>query len=194
MPEEKINVVGINVLKQNGANVDEIVKGLMSNASVEFTAYYYFTNLRAHCTGLEGEGIKGVIEDARLEDLSHFESCIQRIYELGGSLPNDAMEFVRMSGCEFLQLPSPTTNLPEILKKCLVAEQGAIVNWNKMCNLTMGKDPATYDIAKDILKEEIEHESWFLELLYGRPSGHMRRKFAGERPHTRKHSRALDVS
>lgn len=188
---DKINVVGINVLKQNGANVDEIVRLLVYNASVEFTAYYYFTNLRAHCTGLDGEGLKGVIEDARLEDLSHFESCIQRIYELGGTLSNDAMEFVRMSGCEFLQLPTPTTNIQEILKKCLAAEQGAIVNWNKLCNLTIGKDPATYEIAKDILKEEIEHEAWFLELIYGRPSGHMRRKYAGERPHTQKHSRAL---
>jgi ferritin-like protein len=191
MTEERINVVGVSVLKQNGANTDEILKGLIYNASVEFTAYYYFTNLRTHATGLEGEGVKGVIEDARLEDLSHFESCITRIHELGGSLPNDAIDFVRMSGCEFLQLPTPTTNLKEILKKCLTAEQGAIVNWNKMCNLTIGKDPATYDIAKDILKEEIEHESWFLELLYGRPSGHMRRKFPGERPHTHKHSRAL---
>lgn len=192
MTEDKINVVGINVLKQNGANVDEILKQLVYNASVEFTAYYYFTNLRAHCTTLEGEGLKGVIEDARLEDLSHFESCIQRIYELGGILPDDAMEFVRMSGCEFLQLPKPTpTDHKEIMKKCLLAEQGAIVNWNKMCNLTLGKDPSTYEIAKDILKEEIEHESWFLELLYGRPSGHMRRKYAGERPHTHKHSRAL---
>jgi ferritin-like protein len=191
MSEERINVVGVNVLKQNGANVDEILKQLIYNASVEFTAYYYFTNLRTHATGVDGEGVKGVIEDARLEDLSHFESCITRIHELGGSLPNDAMEFVRMSGCEFLQLPTPTTNLKEIMKKCLTAEQGAIVNWNKMCNLTHGKDPATYDIAKDILKEEIEHESWFLELLYGRPSGHMRRKFPGERPHTHKHSRAL---
>jgi len=191
MVEEKINVVGVNVLKQNGANVDEILKQLIYNASVEFTAYYYFTNLRTHCTGLDGEGVKGVIEDARLEDLSHFESCIARIHELGGSLPNDAIEFVRMSGCEFLQLPTPTTNLNEILKKCLTAEQGAILNWNKMCNLTFGKDPATYDIAKDILKEEIEHESWFLELIYGRPSGHMRRKFSGERPHTRNHSRSL---
>jgi ferritin-like protein len=191
MSSDKINVVGVNVLRQNGLDVEEVVKGLVYNASVEFTAYYYFTNLRAHCTGLDGEGVKGVIEDARLEDLSHFESCIQRIYELGGILPNDAMEFVRMSGCEFLQLPNPLTNLQEILKKCLAAEQGAIVNWNKMCNLTIGKDPATYDIAKDILKEEIEHEAWFLELIHGRPSGHMRRRYPGERPHTNRHSRSL---
>jgi ferritin-like protein len=147
-----------------------------------------------HCTGQDGESIKGVIEDARLEDLSHFESSLSRIYELGAILPIDAHDFIRMSGCEFLQLPSPNkTDLKEILLKCLKAEQGAIVNWNKLCNLTNGKDPATYDIAKDILREEIEHESWFLELLYGRPSGHMRRKFPGERPHTHKHSRSLNL-
>lgn len=193
MAEEKINVVGVNVLKQNGVNVDELIKMLVYNASVEFTAYYYFTNLRAFCTGAEGESIKGVIEDARLEDLSHFESCLSRIYELGGSLPNDATEFIRMSGCEFLQLPANKTDIKEILKKCLAAEQGAIVNWNKVCMMTHDKDPATFDVAKDILREEIEHEAWFLELLYGRPSGHMRRRFPGERPHTHKHSRSLDI-
>lgn len=193
MAEEKINVVGVNVLKQNGVNIDELIKLLVNNASVEFTAYYYFTNLRAHCTGPDGESIKGVIEDARLEDLSHFESCLSRIYELGGMLPNDAQEFIRMSGCEFLQLPPNKTDIKEILKKCLAAEQGAIVNWNKVCNMTYNKDPATYDVAKDILREEIEHEAWFLELLYGRPSGHMRRRFPGERPHTHKHSRSLDI-
>ncbi len=193
MAEEKINVVGVNILKQNGVNIDELIKLLVNNASVEFTAYYYFTNLRAHCTGLDGESIKGVIEDARLEDLSHFESCLSRIYELGGMLPNDAQEFIRMSGCEFLQLPPNKTDIKEILKKCLAAEQGAIVNWNKVCNMTYNKDPATYDVAKDILREEIEHEAWFLELLHGRPSGHMRRRFSGERPHTQKHSRSLDI-
>jgi len=188
------NVVGIEILKKNGVNVDELIKQLVINSSVEFTAYYYFTLLRANCTGMDGEGIKGVIEDARLEDLSHFESCIERIYQLGGQLPKDATDYIKMSGCEFLQLPDNTTDLKEILEKCLKAEQGAIVNWDKVCNMTNGKDPMTYDIAKDILSEEIEHESWFLELLYGRPSGHMRRKFSGERPHTRKHSRALDIS
>ncbi len=188
------NVVGISVLKQNGLDVDELVKELVKNAAVEFTAYYYFTNLRAHCTGMEGEGLKGIIEDARLEDLSHFESCLERIYQLGGILPNDATKFIKMSGCEFLQLPAKPTDHKAILEKCLKAEQGAIVNWNKICNMTLGKDPVTYDIAKDILSEEVEHESWFLELIYGRPSGHMRRKYPGERPYTQKHSRALGMS
>jgi len=191
MAKKNPNTIGVKVLEQNGIDVKEIIKQLVYNASVEFTAYYYFTNLRMHCTGMEGEGIKGVVEDARLEDLSHFESCLSRIYELGGSLPNDAQDFIKMSGCEFLQLPQKKTGIKAILEKCLKAEQGAIMNWYKMCKMTFNKDFATYDIAKDILREEIEHEAWFLELLYGRPSGHMRRKFPGERPHTHRHSRAL---
>ncbi len=84
MSESKPHVVGIEILKQNGLDVDELIKQLVINSSVEFTAYYYFTLLRANCTGMEGEGVKGVIEDARMEDLSHFESCIERIYQLGG--------------------------------------------------------------------------------------------------------------
>lgn len=190
---EKLNVVGVEILKKNGINVEELIKQLVINSSVEFTAYYYFTLLRANCTGMEGEGIKGVIEDARLEDLSHFESCIERIYQLGGQLPKDAIDYIKMSGCEFLQLPDNPTNLKAILEKCLKAEQGAIINWDKVCKITHGKDPMTYEIAQHILAEEIEHESWFLELLYGRPSGHMRRKYSGERPHTRMHSKALDM-
>jgi ferritin-like protein len=190
---DKLNVVGVEILKKNGVNIEELIKQLVINSSVEFTAYYYFTLLRANCTGMEGEGIKGVIEDARLEDLSHFESCIERIYQLGGQLPKDAIDYIKMSGCEFLQLPDNPTNLKAILEKCLKAEQGAIINWDKVCKITHGKDPMTYEIAQHILAEEIEHESWFLELLYGRPSGHMRRKYSGERPHTRMHSKALDM-
>ena len=190
---EKLNVVGVEILKKNGVDVEELIKQLVINSSVEFTAYYYFTLLRANCTGMEGEGIKGVIEDARLEDLSHFESCIERIYQLGGQLPKDAINYIKMSGCEFLQLPDNPTNLKAILEKCLKAEQGAIINWDKVCKMTHGKDPMTYEIAQHILAEEIEHESWFLELLYGRPSGHMRRKYSGERPHTKMHSKALDM-
>jgi ferritin-like protein len=192
MSATNVKSVGVTILEKNGLDVDALIAQLTKNASVEFTAYYYFTNLRMHCVGVEGEGIKGVIEDARMEDLSHFESCIERIYQLGGKLPTHAHEFVNMSGCGFLALPEPATDLQAILEKCLKAEQGAIVNWNKVCNMTFGKDPVTYALAKDLLAEEIEHEAWFLELLHGRPSGHMRRRYPGESPHTRKHSRALD--
>ncbi len=33
-------VVGIEILKKNGLDVDSLIKELVINASVEFTAYY----------------------------------------------------------------------------------------------------------------------------------------------------------
>jgi len=55
MSKNDTKVIGINVLRKNVADVDEILNTLIKNASVEFTAYYYLTNIRAHCTGPEGE-------------------------------------------------------------------------------------------------------------------------------------------
>jgi len=57
--------------------------------------------------------------------------------------------------------------------------------------MTHDKDPMTYEIASHILAEEIEHESWFLELLEGRSSDQMGRRYSDERPHTGIHSRAM---
>jgi hypothetical protein len=33
-------------------------------------------------------------------------------------------------------------------------------------------------------EEEVEHEAWFIQSLSKRPSGHFRRKFVGQSPHT----------
>ena len=82
MVTKKPKVVGIEVLKKNGLDVDKLVKLLITNASVEFTAYYYFTNLRMHATGMEGEGIKGIIEDARLEAVSYTHLTLPTIYSV----------------------------------------------------------------------------------------------------------------
>ena len=62
---------------------------LISNAS----AFYYYTILRVNLIGLEGEGLKQIAEDARIEDRNHFEALVPRIYELGGKLPRTWWNF-----------------------------------------------------------------------------------------------------
>jgi ferritin-like protein len=51
-----------------------------------------------HCTGLEGEGIKEIVEDARIEDRNHFEAMVPRLYEL-------AEVFQEISGNSRIRLP-----------------------------------------------------------------------------------------
>ena len=106
-----------------------------------------------------------------------------RIYELGGSLPNDISEFARMAACMDPKLPDNPT-IENILKVLLEAERCAGGVYTEILNYVQGKDHRTYDLALAILHEEVEHEAWFEELLTGKPSGHFRRRHPGESPYT----------
>ena len=63
--------------------------------------------------------------------------------------------------------------------------------WSEICDITFGKDFRTHDMASRILREEIEHEAWFIEHLsmerdgVARPSGHFRRGAPGEAPYSK---------
>ncbi len=181
------DVVAVQVVEKAGVNLKKLIDLLVAGVGAEFTTYYYYTILRMHCTGLDGEGIKEIAEDARIEDRNHFEAMVPRLYELGGSLPRDIREFADLAGCPDAYLPKNWQDIKEIIKVLLAAEQCAIKSWGAVCEMTYGKDPRTYDIAQRIMQEEIEHEAWFLELLYGRPSAHFRRRFVGESPHSGAH-------
>lgn len=107
--------VAKEVVERAGIDVEKLLELLVKAASAEFTTYYYYTILRAHTTGTEGESIKEVVEDARLEDRLHFETLVPRIYELGGDLPKDIKEFAKMAACKDAYLPEEIT-LKNILR------------------------------------------------------------------------------
>ncbi len=187
-PGDVTKRVSVEQLKARGLNVDQLIEKLIDAAGAEFTTYYYYTLLRMHLAG--HEDYKEICEDARLEDRSHFELITPRIYELGGGLPRDIRTFADRSGCPDAYLPKKPT-ATSILTVLLEAERCAVRTWNEVCDLTLGKDPRTYDIASRILQEEIEHEAWFIELLsmerdgVVRPSGHFRRGTPGDAPYSK---------
>jgi ferritin-like protein len=170
------------MVEKSGVNVDELLKLLVKNAAAELTTFYYYTILRVNLIGLEGEGIKQIAEDARIEDRNHFEALVPRIYELGGKLPEDMKEFHDCSACPPAKLPKDPTDVKAMLKVLLEAERCAVRGYTHICNLTAGKDHRTYDLALAILNEEIEHEAWFSEFLGEGPSGHFARRTPGESP------------
>lgn len=164
------------MVEDAGIDVDELVDLLVKNASAELTTFYYYTILRVNLTGHKGEGLKSIAEDARIEDRNHFEALIPRIYELGGELPQDMKDFHDVSGCPPAYLPENSNDADEILEVLVEAERCAVRQYTNICKMTSGKDPRTYDIAKSILHEEIQHESWFAEFLEEGPSGHFERE------------------
>jgi ferritin-like protein len=79
--------VAREMVQRAGVDVDKLLNLLIRNASAELTTYYYYTILRVNLIGLEGEGLKEITEDARIEDRNHFEALVPRIYEWGAVCP-----------------------------------------------------------------------------------------------------------
>lgn len=199
--------VARQMVEQAGLDVDVLIGKLVAAAGAEFTTFYYYTILRVNAVGLEGEGMKEIIEDARIEDRNHFEALVPRIYELGGKLPDDIRAFADQAGCPDAYLPdslggaveerraagsrTPMGAYPslggekvrDLLTVLVEAERCAIRTYTDICNYTAGKDHRTYELSLAILNEEVEHESWFSEFLGEGPSGHFRRGAPGHSPY-----------
>lgn len=175
--------VAIQVVEQAGLDVKTLVDKLLRAAGAEFTTYYYYTILRVNAVGLDGEGLKEIIEDARLEDRNHFEVLVPRIYELGGDLPRDIRGLADIAACPDAYLPDNPRDISALLNVLVEAERCAIRVYTDICNYTCGKDHRTYELSLAILNEEVEHEAWFSEFLGEKPSGHFRRGSPGESPY-----------
>jgi len=183
--------VARQMVEEAGVDVAVLLDKLVAAAGAEFTTFYYYTILRVASIGMEGEGLKEIIEDARIEDRNHFEALTPRIYELGGELPRDIRKFADQAGCPDAYLPdslaggkTPTgPSLQDLLTVLVEAERCAIRTYTDICNYTAGKDHRTYELSLAILNEEVEHEAWFSEFLGEGPSGHFRRGAPGDSPY-----------
>lgn len=178
--------VAREMVERAGVDVEKLVDLLIRNASAELTTYYYYTILRVNLIGLEGEGLKEITEDARIEDRNHFEALVPRIYELGGKLPRSMVDFHNVSACPPAFPPADPTNIKDMLQILVDAERCAVRGYTAICNMTFGKDHRTYDLALAILHEEIEHEAWFSEFIGEGPSGHALRKSGENSPYVGK--------
>ncbi len=89
--------VAREMVERSGVDVKQLLELLVANAAAELTTFYYYTILRVNLIGMEGEGLKLIAEDARIEDRNHFEALVPRIYELGGSIPDDMKAFHDLS-------------------------------------------------------------------------------------------------
>lgn len=183
--------VARETVEKAGINVNELIELLVRNAAAELTTYYYYTILRVNLIGTEGEGLKEIVEDARIEDRNHFEALVPRIYELGGKLPELMTDFHNISACPPAKLPDNPQDIRAMLDVLLKAEQCAVRGYTHICNMTFGKDHRTYDLSLAILHEEIEHEAWFQEYLGNYPSGHFLRPGGENSPYVSKFLKPL---
>ena len=122
----------------------------------EWLAYHqYWLGARLAVGPMRDSIVKEFNEHAG-EELEHAEMVAQRIIELGGTPILNPNSWQEVALCKYDEPSKPY--VMNLLEQNLVAERCAIVRYQKICEMTFGKDYTTYRMAAKILQEEIEHE------------------------------------
>lgn len=145
---------GISIIR--GLDVDELIKLLNKAYADEWLAYYqYYT---------EAKVIKGIMKDAVIaelnqhaaDELRHAGLLADRIIQLGGTPLLHPKDWLEQTNCGYI---TPTDfDVLKILEDAIEGERCAIDIYSKIADITNGKDIVTYDIVKQILEDEVEHE------------------------------------
>ena len=153
---------GISIIR--GIEVDEIIRLLNRAYADEWVAYYQYF--------IEAKVVKGIMKDAAVaelnqhaaDELRHATMVADRIMQLGGTPVLHPKKWFEMANCAYEEPTNP--DVLAILEQAIKGEQCAIEVYSSLAELTWGKDIVTYNIASQILADEVEHEE-DLQALYG---------------------------
>lgn len=139
-----------------GMDVDELLRMLDAAYASEWLAYYQYW--------LGAKLIKGPMKDAvaaeltlhATEELAHANLLAGRIIQLGGTPVTDPKRWFDLSPCAYD--PPDDAYVAVLLDENIAGEQCAITTYKQLMDATKDKDMITYNLALQILEQEVEHE------------------------------------
>lgn len=148
--------MGKEAIKILAVDRDELLKMLNAALAEEWLAYYqYWIGARL----MEGP-MRAEIEPELLihatQELNHAVLIVNRIIQLEGTPVLNPKDWPKLAHCDYDEPKDPYIEV--ILNQNLKGERCAIERYEQIANFTSGKDHSTYQIAVQILNEELEHE------------------------------------
>ncbi len=144
---------GIEVL---GVDKGKLLEMLNSALSEEWLAYYqYWIGARVMEGPLRSEVEPELLVHAN-QELNHAVMVADRIVQLGGTPVLKPDDWSKHSSCPYETPDDPY--IEKILDQNLNGERCAIKRYSDLAGFTSGKDHSTYQMAVQIMNEELEHE------------------------------------
>jgi bacterioferritin len=139
-----------------GMDVGELLNLLNRAFADEWLAYYQYW--------LGAKVVKGPMKDAVIaellqhaaDELRHAEMLSLRIIQLGGVPVPEPKEWYTHTNCGYD--PPADPYVMTILGQNVRGEQCAIGVYKKLLEITATRDPVTYNLAVQILQDEVAHE------------------------------------
>ncbi len=146
-----------------GEYVDRVLELLNKAFAEEWLAYYQYWIGAKVVQGPMKDAIIAELLQHAADELRHADMVSNRIIQLGGTPLTNPKQWFEWAHCGYAAPDDPFVRT--ILEQNISGEQCAINTYNSFIQEIGMKDPVTYNIAVQILQDEVEHEE-DLQSLY----------------------------
>ena len=140
----------------------DIVRELRVAYAMELETVQNYIANSVHLDGVRSETIKKALAADIPTELMHAQQLAQRIKTIGGRVPGS---LENRTSQKSLQPPKDTTDVVAVIRGVIAAEEGAIVQYNKIIRMCEGRDYVTQDLVIGILGGEEDHRREFMGFL-----------------------------
>lgn len=151
---------GISIV---GMDIKELLTLLNKALADEWLAHYqYWVGSKVVAGPMKDAVIAELVQHAA-EEMAHAELLATRIIQLGGTPVLTPADWFKLTNCKYEPPKDPFVQ--NVLEQNIAGEQCAIGVYEKLMKITKDADPVTYNIALQIITQEIEHEEDLQSLL-----------------------------
>jgi bacterioferritin len=147
---------GRQILEAFGIDIKELIKMLNKALGDEWLAYYQYWIGAKVAVGIPREAVVAELLQHSADELRHAGMVADRIIQLGGTPLLEPKQWLEQTNCGYDAPTDP--DVRTLLDQNIKGEQCAISVYKKIIDYTKDKDPITYDMALNIMADEIEHE------------------------------------
>lgn len=137
---------------------DDIIAALRKAYDMEVETVINYLAISLHIEGVRADFIKQALAADIQGELTHAQQLGNRIKQLGGSV-HGSLE-VKMTQ-KSLQPPNDPTDVEQVIRGVLQAEEEAIAHYKNMAKLTNDDDYVTQDLVITIMGDEEGHRQQF---------------------------------
>jgi bacterioferritin len=143
--------------------VERVIELLNKAFADEWLAYYqYWLGAKVIAGPMKDAVITELMQHAA-DELRHADMVSNRIIQLGGVPLTTPKKWFDMTNCGYDEPADPFVK--KIIEQNVKGEQCAISIYHAMIEEVGMKDPVTYNMAVQILQDEVEHEEDLQALL-----------------------------
>src|SRR5205085_12300820 len=140
------------------ATKEQIIQALQKAFNMEMETVINYLANSLHMEGVRADFVKQALSADIQGELTHAQQLGNRIKQLGGSIPGSLS--LKMTQ-KTLQPQEDTTDVVDVIRGVLQAEEDAINHYRALIKLTDGEDYVTQDLAITILSDEEGHRQQF---------------------------------